>query len=217
MNIYAISLIVQPFYLTMWIITFDVTFMAMVYFLIMYIMIKFIKKTNSIILNINDPNKLFQSNITILDSVHKFIMLHNHFLIITYKINFLCSKLLLACLFLFMPFNLITIHLLFFENTAIETKFWFFFVAFNYSVTMIFIIYVMAYLSNRTTVHLSRLQWRINGQPFGLRHKIKLMSYSERLSSNRKIGINIGPTVTLTMNLFAQVLIYKNNRLFIHN
>ena len=191
--------------------------MITVHFLVMYVMMKFIKKTNSIIMNVG-ANKLFQNNITILNTIRKFIMLHNHYSTIMYKINFLCSRLLLACSILCMPPNLIVIHLLFFENSDLVTKFLFVWIAFNSSIIIILILYAMANLSkesHRTTVHLSRLQWRINGQPFGLRYKIKLMSYFERLSSNRKIGITIGPTVTLTMNLFSQVLFqYKNIFIF---
>ena len=204
----------QPFYLTILILIFDVAFTNKVHFLVVYIMMKFIKKTNSIIMNIDDGNKLFQSSITILDTIRKFIILHNHYSTILNKLNFLYSRLLLLCLLLYMPPNLIVIHLVLFENTDIVTKYVFAYTAFYTSIIMIILLYVGANLSkeaHRTTIHLSRLQWRINGQPFGLRHKIKLMSYFERLSSNRKIGITIGPTVTLTMNIFSQVLFqYKN-------
>ena len=218
-KIYAISLLAQPFYLMIFKMIFDVLFMIMVHFLVMYIMIKFIIKTNSIIINMNRGNKLFHRHITIIDSTRKFIMLHNHFSTIIYKINFLYSRLLFFWLLLCMPPNLINIQLLFFENTDLAIKFLFAWLAFYTSLFMILLLYLMAYLSkesHRTTIHLSRLQWRINGQPFGLRHKIKLMSYFERLSSNKKIGITIGPTVTLTMNLFSQVL-FRYENIFINN
>ena len=79
-------------------------------------MMKFIKTTNSIIMDIDGGNELFKSNITILNTIHKFILLHCHYSTIMYKINFLYSRVLLACLLLCMPPNLIAIHLLFFEK-----------------------------------------------------------------------------------------------------
>ena len=216
-KIFAISIFFLSFYSILFTMIFDVIIMITFFILIMLTMKKFIEKTNEIILNINCPNKLFQSNINILNSIRKFIMLHNHYSTIMYKINYLYSRLLLACLLLCMPANLIIINFSLFENTALEVKLLISCLAFNISGLMIILLYVLAYLSkesHRTTIHLSRLQWRINGQPFGLRHKIKLMSYFERLSSNRKIGITIGPTVTLTMNIFFQVIFQNkiNNR-----
>ena len=73
---------------------------------------------------------------------------------------------------------------------------------------IIILLYTLAHfsrLTHRTAVPLSGLQWRLKGLPFGLRHKIKVMSYFERLSSNRKFGVTIGPTITLTIPVFSHV------------
>ena len=206
---FAMSILFQPFYFTFFMVQFDMVVLQIIVGIVFYIMIKFIKKINSIILNIDRPIRLFVKHQYIHRTTCKFIIMHNHFCHTMYKLNFLFSRLLLlACLLLSMPSNLINLQQILVENVELEWKLFQAITSMSVLLVSCMIQYWLAYLSkeaHRTTVHLSRLQWRINGQPFGLRHKIKLMSYFERLSSNRKIGITMGPTITLTMNIFAQV------------
>ena len=74
--------------------------------------------------------------------------------------------------------------------------------------------FACAYMSkhiHRTAVPLSRLQWKFKGIRY-LLLKLKLMTYFERLSSTRKIGVTLGPTITLTMPIFSQVIKKKYNK-----
>ena len=109
-----------------------------------------------------------------------------------------------------MPQNLLMMHQVFFENLPTKVKIIMSGFVIFYTFFIVILQYSLASISrevHKMTVPLSKLQWKLRnnnmGQPFALRPKIKLMCYFERLSSNRKIGITIGPTIALTMPIFA--------------
>ena len=176
---------------------------------ITYVGMVFIQTTNEYLLClINKQDIMFINHIVLATGVQKFIIPHNTFCQLYYIIFKLMSKLLLAYFMTLMPLNLILIHQFLFEELALEYKLYSVLLIGMMTLTTIITQYTVAHLSlltHRTAVPLSRLQLRLKGLPFGLRHKIKVMSYFERLSSNRKFGITIGPTITLTMPVFSQV------------
>ena len=139
---------------------------------------------------------------------NRFIIQHNNFCCAYQQIFKLINKFMFEYYLTIMPITLILIHQVFFEQLATEYR-----LIYLLDIVIIFYItiicqYLFAHISrltHRTAVPLSRIQWRLKGLPFGLRHKIKVMSYFERLSSNRKFGVTIGPTITLTIPVFSQV------------
>ena len=173
-----------------------------------------IAKINSKICYVFDGNVLlFQKslNIHIHKSVKQFTEEHNQFCRTLSEYNRFWSRLYFAFLLTLIPINLIWLHQLLFEDLGYEIRL---FIGFT-SVVWILQIYVLqwcfAYLSkqiHKTTKKLSQLQWRLNGWPFRLHTKLKLMAYFERLSDPKRIGLTLGPTsVVLTVQLFSQVLI----------
>ena len=107
------------------------------------------------------------------------------------------------------PISLMLMHQLFFEPVQFRIRIVMALVSLSVNLQLYLFQLSFAYLSkqiHKTTKQLSQLQWRLNGWPFRLNNKIKLMTYFERLSSNRKIGFTIGPTIVLTYPIFHQVL-----------
>ena len=173
--------------------------------------------------NINNKNKtffktkhnLFKKSIhfDLHKDIKRFIEEHNDFCRLFHLYNKFWSRVYLTFFLTLIPLNLIWLHTFFFEQ--IDQKFRIFIGFTSFVLTlMIFILqYSFAYISNqihKNTKILSKLQWRLNGWPFRLQNKLKLMTYFERLSNTRKIGLSLGPTVVLTFPVFAQVLIEFN-------
>ena len=188
---------------------YNVTFCSAGFNSVTYPGLKWIKRINQIFLNtMNDKEQIFVNHIILQKCVENFIIQHNNFCNVYQQIFKLISKAIFEYYLTIMPISLILIHQVFFEKLPIEYR-----LIYILDIVIIFYItivcqYIYAHLSrltHRTAVPMSRFQWRIKGLPFGLRHKIKVMSYFERLSSNRKIGVTIGPTITLTIPVFSQV------------
>ena len=143
---------------------------------------------------------------------------HNTFCTTLHLYNKFWSKLYLAFVLMLLPTNLMWMQQFFFEQLEPVARI---FIGFTISVWLLQIFFIqlafarMSQQSHKTVKMLSKIQWRLNGWPFRLNNKIKLMTYFERLSSNRKIGVTIGPTIVLTLPVFAQVLfIYRDGQRF---
>ena len=52
---------------------------------------------------------------------------------------------------------------------------------------------------------LARIQWRLNGWSILMSTKLKVMTYFERLSGTKKIGLTAGLTHVLTLPLYFMV------------
>ncbi|XP_054166217.1 uncharacterized protein LOC128963728 [Oppia nitens] len=126
-------------------------------------------------------------------STGSFINHHNQCCYQLKSINKLVAKLKFMEMFCLLPFNLLCWQ----QITAIAN--------------MILLFgnnYLMAYLSSKfhqMCKPLARIQWRLNSRSFGLRFKLKLLAYFERLSCNRKIGLNVGPFGAMTFPMFQLV------------
>ena len=106
------------------------------------------------------------------------------------------------------PLSLIWLHTIMFERVSMEAKYYIAFVTLVTVMGIFVIIYFLAYLSkqvHKSTKLLAQVQWNVKGWPFRLSTKLKLMAYFERLSAYKKIGFTLGPTVTITFPVFAQV------------
>ena len=193
---------------TIFILTTDVQICVWSCIVILYTSKKIIKIINKRLNNYYTLDPLFQTNFRLLQGLQQYIVYHNRYCTTLYEYNKFWCKIYLVAIVTLMPQNLIMMHQVFFENLPIKVKINMTgFICFD-----IFIIVILQYSLatinrevHRMTVPLSKLQWKLNEQTFVLRPKIKLMCYFERLSSNRKIGITIGPFITLTIPIFSQV------------
>ena len=121
----------------------------------------------------------------------------------------------LALVLTITPSSLILLHLAIFEKVDPFLR-----IAFIGSlISCYFFLVVLQYFfsslshkMHRLCNHLSRIQWRfiqtninnINNN-YNLRLKLKLQTYFERLSSDRRIGFSIGSLTVITYPLFANV------------
>jgi hypothetical protein len=129
--------------------------------------------------------------------------IHNH--------NKITKTLYFYIIFINIPINLFLLHQYLFEDLKFYVQIIFLFILTIQSLVIFVFQYYFASLS--ASIHkplniLSRLQWNLNGWPFRMRTKIKLLSCFERLSSNRKIGLSIGSIAVMTFPLFFQVYIF---------
>ena len=106
------------------------------------------------------------------------------------------------------PLSLILLQTIMFEQVSIEVKYYIAVVTLILVISIFMLQYFYAYLSkqvHKSTKLLAQVQWQVKGWPFRLSTKLKLMAYFERLNANKKIGVTLGPTVTVTFPVFAQV------------
>ena len=184
---------------------------------IIFIGEKSLKRINSILSDLFPNNimvsKLKLNNIQIHTNVKQFIEEHNQFCQTLLEFNRFWSKIYISFMLLIFPINLMLLHQLILEQVDLSYRIILAFTSIVLTLDFYLIQYCLANIStkiHKMTKILARLQWRLNRWPFRLNNKIKLMTYFERLSSDRKIGITIGPTVVLTVQVFNQVLILKN-------
>ena len=140
-------------------------------------------------------------------AVKKFVEEHNRYCDHIVAVNQFWKNVLLAFMATAFPINLTVMHQLLFENLSLNLRL-------LYAIGMIFddvllfgLQYCFASLSvkiHKMHSKLSRLQWSLNGYPFQLRTKLKLLMCFERLSSKKKIGITMG-SIVFTMTLFRKV------------
>ena len=169
---------------------------------------------NKKIMNLfNSKITLFQRNLNI--HIHKtiktFIEEHNEFCGIIADLNGLGGPLMFIFMFTLIPINLIWLHQLLFEDMAFHNRVFIGFTSMVWVSQIFTTLFGGAFFSKQmhlTTKKLAQLQWKLNGWPFRLRNKIKLMTYFERLSSKKKIGITIGPLTAITYPVFYVVLIF---------
>ena len=179
--------------------------------LICFVAIVCLKGINRRIFHLLDKNVVsFQRSliIHIHRNVKQFIEEHNDFCQTFVVYNRFWCKLIFAFFFTLIPINLVLLHQILFEDIEWEIRLFLSFEAILLTLEVYIIQYIFAFISyeiHKTTKLLARLQWRLKGWPFRLRIKLKLMTYFERLNSNRKMGFTIGPTVALTYPVFHQV------------
>ena len=127
---------------------------------------------------------------------------HNRYCTHINAINQFWKNLILTYLLTMLPINLIIIHQLLFEDITLQLRL-FFVVCTVYSDSLLFgVQYTFAQLSikiHSKYAKLSRLQWCLNGYPFRMRIKMKLIMSFERLTSTKhRIGITMASIVLTT-------------------
>ena len=142
------------------------------------------------------------------EQLRQFMSDHNEICRLFLVCNKFFSKLYFNIVITIVPASLILFQSILFEEISNHVKSYSIFLTIVVTASIFISQYFYAYLTKQVHKHtllLSKLQWKIKGWPFRLSTKLKLMAYFERLSANKKIGLTLGPTVTLTFSVFAQV------------
>ncbi len=183
------------------------TLIAFVYVAQYYVHLKSQKINDSIKSLVNDNRHHIMENIKLA------LIEHNQLCSEIHNQNKITKKTYTYIIFILIPMNLILLYQYLFEDLKFYIKIIALFLITMQSLNIFLFQYYFASLS--ASIHkplkiLSRLQWNLNGWPFRMGTKIKLLSYFERLSSNRKIGVTIGSIAVMTFPLFSQVYIFYN-------
>ena len=165
--------------------------------------------------NVNNRLSLIRKNkkrinrFVLHQELRQFMSDHNEICRLILKYNIFWNKLYFSLFLTLVPANLILLHTIFFEKTSGNVKTYLIFVTILLMICIFLFQYLYAYITkqvHKNTKLLAHLQWNVKGWPFRLATKLKLMAYFERLNANKKIGLTLGPTITLTFPVFAQVL-----------
>ena len=141
--------------------------------------------------------------------VKQFTDEQNRYCIHIWTLDKFIKRSYLAICVLCIPINLLLMHQIFFETVPIHMK------IFNLSMLVlndsaVFLLqFINASLSKKIhsmSIRLSCLQWSVNGYPFRMRIKFKLLMCFERLSAKKKIGLTFAGT-TMTYPRFGQVIL----------
>ena len=207
-NTFIISLI-QILIINISIISFfnNTLFIAPFFLVLCYFKHTFIDRINENFYNIfKQKNNWFKRQ----QNIKQLIGEHNEFCEKLFIYNKFLSKIYFAIILNMIPMSLLILQQVLFEDLEYKAYLLMVFMLVTWIVEMSFYQYYYALLSlkiHKTRKHLPQLQWRINGCPFRvvLRNKLQLMAYFERLNSNNKIGLTIGPTIVLTLPVFTNV------------
>jgi len=183
------------------------TTIVLVYITQYYFCLKSQKINDSIkgLVNDNEHNILRTIKLALIEHNELCSEIHSH--------NKITKKLYMYAVFNNIPINLFMLHQYLFEDLKFYVQIIVVFIITMQSLTIFVFQFYFASIS--ASIHkplkiLYRLQWNLNGWPFRMGTKIKLLSYFERLSSNRKIGVTIGSIAVMTFPLFSQVYIFYN-------
>ena len=140
-------------------------------------------------------------------AIKRFNEEHNRFIMQLWNYNKYWKHLYLIFIMLGFPGNLVIMHQILFESMELHIRvFLVLSILLNDGILFgLQLIYALfSKKVHKMCSNLSRLQWRVNGFPFRMRTKIKLLVSFERLSSKKKIGITIGGVV-MTFQIFYLV------------
>ena len=140
-------------------------------------------------------------------AIKRFNEEHNRFIKQLWNYNQYWRQIYLVFVVLAIPSNQIMKHQIIFESMELHIRVFFSLILILNDGVLFGL--QLSYASFSKKVHkmcsnLSRLQWKVNGYPFRMRMKIKLMVSFERLSSNKMIGVTMGGIV-LTFPFFYLV------------
>ena len=184
----------------------DALVSAAIFLVVTYYFRLKINSINNLLVNVSVNNRY------LVPIINKYITDHDAFCNTIQKFNNFFKDLYLVFIITVFPVSLIVLHSVLFEELL-------YFLRLFYVVTLVFVFVCLVGIqfllaSNSTRTHkmckkLSRLQWRINGDVFRIRFKLKLLQCFERLSSDRKLGASIGPLGVMTFPLFYKVCLHS--------
>ena len=140
--------------------------------------------------------------------VAKFIVEHNQLCSKVKKFSEFWQNIYLALILTITPSNLILLFLIVFEQMDAIIRTISVTLLIDSYLVLLVLQYFFASLSHKMHKQcklLARSQWLFNKSDSGLRFKIKVQTYIERLSSDRRIGFSIGSLTVITYPLFAAV------------
>jgi hypothetical protein len=141
--------------------------------------------------------------------MRQFIERHNRLCERLRDYNRFSSYLVLNQLMCVIPLNLICWHQLLFERLSLKIKIIYFIANISWVSYTLGFIFFSALLSLRLhsmCKRLAQIQWQLSGWIVRLRMKLKIMTYFERLSSDRKLGLTMGPFGAATIRAFYMVI-----------
>ena len=142
----------------------------------------------------------------------KFFIEHNNLCYKVKRFSDFWKDIYLTLILTMCPTTLILLHMVIFEQ--LETYFRLFYILLIIDIySVIFVLqYFFASLSHkmhRQCKLLARSQWLFNKTNSSLAFKLKIQTYFERLSSNKRIGFSIGTLVVITFPLFSGVCVHS--------
>ena len=162
-------------------------------------------------LRVNQLNDWFKTVISktnekLIDKmVNKYMTEHNRLCIKLNNLNQFWKNIWLLLLLTSFPATLALLHQVLFEDLDLILRIIFILTILTFYSVIFIVQYLLASLSakmHKMCKTLSRIQWTLKG----LRHKLKVLTYFERLSSSqRRLGISIGSMAAITFPLFAGV------------
>ena len=195
-------------------ITIDALFCAVLSLIITYYEIMRIDKINSKV-------EMAYKNIgngKVNQLVRQFNDEHNRFCSHIWTLNEITKKFYIAFLLTNIPLNLLAQHQVLFESIKVPIKLVFIYALLFNDMCLFGLQAAYALVSKK--IHamnskLSRLQWSLNGYPFRMRIKFKLLMSLERISAKQKIGFTIAGTA-MTFPLFSKVIRLKKLHMLIY-
>ena len=150
--------------------------------------------------------------------VRQFTEEHNRFCSHIWTLNEITKKFYIAFLVTNIPLNLLAQHQVLFESIKVPIKLVFIYALLFNDMCLFGLQAAYALVSKK--IHamnskLSRLQWSLNGYPFRMRIKFKLLMSLERISAKQKIGFTIAGTA-MTFPLFSKVIRLKKLHMLIY-
>ena len=143
-------------------------------------------------------------------TIYYYITEHHNICKTFNKFNNCWKRLYLTFFLTIVPVSLTFLHQLLFENIIVTVRMIYVIALIGIYNVLFLINYLLGLYSlrlHKMCKKLPRLQWHINVWPFRMRFKLKLLMCFERLSSNRKLGVNIGSYAVMTFPTFSKVCI----------
>ncbi len=169
-------------------------------------------EVNQKLRNLLLSKKLNQNQISM--SVKSLIAEHNQICVQISNLNKFWNKIYFNLVLIIIPINVCFTHQFLFGSLELYVQFYFGLTVFIELIVIFLFQFLTASVSteiHKSEKYLARIQRNITKRSlFCIRIKFKLLTYFERLRSNRKIGFAIGSVAVMTLPLFYRVMKINN-------
>ena len=138
----------------------------------------------------------------------KFFIEHNNLCYKVKRFSDFWKDIYLTLILTMCPTTLILLHMVIFEQMETYFRLFYILVIIDIYSALFVLQYFFASLSHKMHKQcklLARSQWLFNKTNSSLAFKLKIQTYFEKLSSNKRIGFSIGTLVVITFPLFSGV------------
>ena len=142
----------------------------------------------------------------------KFFIEHNNLCYKVKRFSDFWKDIYLTLILTMFPTTLILLHMVIFEQMETYYRIFNILIIMNIYFALFVLQYFFASLSHkmhRQCKLLARSQWLFNKTNSSLAFKLKIQTYFEKLSSNKRIGFSIGTLVVITFPLFSGVCVHS--------